>query len=143
MTSRGRSSKLTMPARRSMHAGIPRLRAAVNVRPKAHGVGKGWGAMAIYTIVQYRVRPSGVDKVKRAIEEFVRVCRPTNQTLDRVHSQSKPVKHFEAAHSPKRTVSLPGLGCATIVRFVCRAQNARQFARGAQIPRSPKEGGSG
>jgi len=27
--------------------------------------------MAIYTIAQYRVRPSGVEKVKRAIEEFV------------------------------------------------------------------------
>src|SRR5690242_3987759 len=27
--------------------------------------------MPIYTIAKYRVRPSGVDKVKRAIEEFV------------------------------------------------------------------------
>jgi len=27
--------------------------------------------MAIYTIAEYQVRPSGVDKVQRAIEEFV------------------------------------------------------------------------
>jgi hypothetical protein len=57
--------------------------------------------MAVYTIAQYGVRPSGVDKVKRAIEELVGVCRPTNELLDRVHSQSKPVKRFEAAHCPE------------------------------------------
>lgn len=27
--------------------------------------------MAIYTIAQYRVRPAGVDRVKRAIKDFV------------------------------------------------------------------------
>jgi hypothetical protein len=68
---------------------------------KSTRAGKGWLAMAVYTIAQYRVRPQGVGKVKRAIEEFVHVCRPTDQLLDRVHSQSKPVKRFEAAHCPE------------------------------------------
>ena len=41
-----------------------------NIRPETSGTGKA-GDVAIYTIAQYRVRPSGIDKVKQAIEEFV------------------------------------------------------------------------
>ena len=82
--------------------------------------------MAIYTIAQYRVRPSGVDRVKRAIEEFVRYVKanepgtrmyvawhqkddPTrfvhffifeDEAGHTVHSQSAAVKRFEAAYRP-------------------------------------------
>ena len=82
--------------------------------------------MAIYTIAQYRVRPSGVDRVKRAIEEFVRYVKanepgtrmyvawhqkddPTrfvhffifdDEAAHTVHSQSAAVKSFEAAYRP-------------------------------------------
>jgi hypothetical protein len=31
--------------------------------------------MAVYTIAQYQVRPSGVEKVKRATEEFVQYVK--------------------------------------------------------------------
>jgi quinol monooxygenase YgiN len=83
--------------------------------------------MAIYTIAQYRVRPSGVEKVKRAIEEFVPYVQanepgtrmylawqqkddPThfvhffifdNEAAHKTHSQSKAVKRFEAAYRPE------------------------------------------
>jgi quinol monooxygenase YgiN len=83
--------------------------------------------MAIYTIAQYRVRSSGVDRVKRAIEEFVRYVQanepgtrmyaawhqkddPTsfvhffifeNEAAHTVHSQSAAVKRFEAAYRPE------------------------------------------
>jgi quinol monooxygenase YgiN len=83
--------------------------------------------MAIYTIAQYRVRPSGVDKVKRAIEEFVPYVKanepgtrmyvawqekddPTrfvhffifdDEAAHNVHSQSEAVKRFEAAYRPE------------------------------------------
>ena len=83
--------------------------------------------MAIYTIAKYRVRSSGVDRVKRAIEEFVRYVQanepgtqmyvawhekddPTrfvhffifeNEAAHTVHSESAAVKRFEAAYRPE------------------------------------------
>ena len=83
--------------------------------------------MAIYTIAQYRVRPSGVDRVKRAIEEFVRYVKanepgtrmyvawhqkddPTrfvhffifdDEAAHQIHSRSEAVKRFEAAYRPE------------------------------------------
>jgi quinol monooxygenase YgiN len=83
--------------------------------------------MAIYTIAEYRVRPTGVDKVKRAIEDFVQYVQanepdtrmyfawqqesdPTrfvhffifaNEAALKVHSQSAAVKKFEAAYRPE------------------------------------------
>jgi quinol monooxygenase YgiN len=85
------------------------------------------GEMPIYTIAQYRVRPGGVDKVKRAIENFVQYVQanepntrmyfawqqesdPTrfvhlfifeNEAALKVHSQSAAVKKFEAAYRPE------------------------------------------
>ena len=83
--------------------------------------------MAIYTIAQYRVRKSGVEKVKRAIEEFVPYVQanepgtrmyiawqqkddPTrfvhffifeDGAAHKAHSQSQAVKRFEAAYRPE------------------------------------------
>jgi quinol monooxygenase YgiN len=83
--------------------------------------------MPIYTIAEYRVRPTGVDKVKRAIEDFVQYVRasepdtrmyfawqqetdPTlfvhffifeNEVALEAHSQSAAVKKFEAAYRPE------------------------------------------
>jgi quinol monooxygenase YgiN len=83
--------------------------------------------MAIYTIAQYRVRPSGVEKVKRAIEEFVPYVQanepgtrmylawqqkddPTrfvhffifdDEGAHKAHSLSAAVKRFEAAYRPE------------------------------------------
>lgn len=83
--------------------------------------------MPIYTIAQYRIRPAGVDKVKRAIEEFVQYVGanepdtrmyfawhqeddPTrfvhffifeNEAAREVHSRSAAVKRFEAAYRPE------------------------------------------
>ena len=83
--------------------------------------------MPIYTIAQYRVRPSGVEKVKRAIEEFVPYVRsnepgtrvyeawqqeddPTrfvhffifeNEAAHTAHANSEAVKRFEAAYRPE------------------------------------------
>jgi quinol monooxygenase YgiN len=83
--------------------------------------------MPMYTIAQYQVRPSGVDKVKRAIEDFVQHVRanepdtrmywawqqdddPTrfvhffifeNEAAHQAHSQSAAVKRFEAAYRPE------------------------------------------
>jgi quinol monooxygenase YgiN len=83
--------------------------------------------MAIYTIAQYKIRPSGVEKVKRAIEEFVeyvqahepgtRMYVAWNQKDDptlfvhffifddegahTIHSRSEAVKRFEAAYRPE------------------------------------------
>jgi quinol monooxygenase YgiN len=85
------------------------------------------GEMPIYTIAQYQVRPGGVDKVKRAIENFVQYVQanepntrmyfawqqesdPTrfvhlfifeNEAALKVHSQSAAVKKFEAAYRPE------------------------------------------
>jgi len=83
--------------------------------------------MPIYTIAQYRVRPSGVEKVRRAIEEFVPYVQanepgtrmytawqqkddPTRfvhfflfddeAALD-LHSKSEAVKRFEAVYGPE------------------------------------------
>jgi len=83
--------------------------------------------MAIYTIAEYRIRPSGVDKVRRAIQEFVAYVRahepetrmyiawhqkedPTrfvhffifdSEAAHDAHSQSDAVKRFEAAYRPE------------------------------------------
>lgn len=83
--------------------------------------------MPIYTIAEYRVRQSGVDKVKRAIQEFVPYVKanepgtrmylawqqekdPTrfvhffifeNEAAHEAHSRSDAVKRFEAAYRPE------------------------------------------
>jgi len=83
--------------------------------------------MPIYTIAEYQVRASGVDKVKRAIQEFVPHVRrhepgtrmyvawqqktdPTrfvhffifeDEAGHRAHSQSEAVKRFESAYRPE------------------------------------------
>ena len=82
--------------------------------------------MLIHTIAEYRVRPEGVEKVKRAIEEFVPYVKanepgtrvyvswqhqeePTrfvhffifeNEAAHLAHSRSEAVKRFEAAYRP-------------------------------------------
>jgi quinol monooxygenase YgiN len=83
--------------------------------------------MPIQTIAHYRVKPSGVDKVKRAIAEFVAYVRanepgskvyvawqqqddPTrfvhffifeNEAAHTTHSRSAAVKRFEEAYRPE------------------------------------------
>jgi quinol monooxygenase YgiN len=83
--------------------------------------------MPIQTIAEYRVRPEGVEKVKRAIEEFVpwikanepgtrmylawqKQDEPTcfvhffifeNEAALEAHSRSAAVKQFEAAYRPE------------------------------------------
>jgi quinol monooxygenase YgiN len=83
--------------------------------------------VAIYTIAEYRVKPSGVEKVKRAIEEFVPYVRasepgtrmylawqqkddPTHfvhffifedEAAHKAHGGSQAVKRFEAAYRPE------------------------------------------
>lgn len=83
--------------------------------------------MPIYTIAQYRVRKSGIEKVKRAIKEFVSYVQhheprtrmylawqqtedPTrfvhffifeNEAAHQEHSRSEAVKRFEAAYRPE------------------------------------------
>jgi quinol monooxygenase YgiN len=83
--------------------------------------------MPIYTIAEYRVRTSGVDKVKRAIQEFVPYVKANepgtrmylawqqeqdparfvhffifeNEAAHEAHSQSAAVKKFEAAYRPE------------------------------------------
>jgi len=85
--------------------------------------------MPIYTIAQYQVRKSGIEKVKQAIEEFVVYVRAhepgtqmygawqqqddttrfvhvfifEDQAAHEVHSQSDAVKRFEAAYRPELT----------------------------------------
>ncbi len=83
--------------------------------------------MAIYTIAEYRVRPEGVEKVKRAIQEFVPYVKAKepgtrmylawqqqddatrfvhffifeNEAAHEAHSRSEAVKRFEAAYRPE------------------------------------------
>lgn len=83
--------------------------------------------MPIQTIAEYRVRPEGVENVKRAIEEFVPYVTanepgtrmylawqkqddPTsfvhffifeNEAAHQAHSRSDAVKRFEAAYRPE------------------------------------------
>ncbi len=83
--------------------------------------------MAIYTIAEYGVRSSGVEKVKRAIEAFVRYVKanepgtrmylawqqkddPTrfvhffifeDEAAHKAHSKSEAVKRFESAYRPE------------------------------------------
>jgi quinol monooxygenase YgiN len=83
--------------------------------------------MPIYTIAEYRVRASGVEKVKRAIEEFLPYIRshepgtrvyaawqqqedPTrfvhififeDKAAHTAHANSDAVKRFEAAYRPE------------------------------------------
>ena len=83
--------------------------------------------MPIYTTAQYRVKKSGVEKVKRAIEDFLPYIRahepgtrvyaawqqeddPTrfvhmfifeNKAAHSAHANSEAVKKFEAAYKPE------------------------------------------
>jgi quinol monooxygenase YgiN len=83
--------------------------------------------MPIYTIAEYRVKASGVDKVRRAIEELVPVVKakqpgtrvytvwqkkdePTrfvhffifeNEEAHKAHANSDEVKRFEAVYRPE------------------------------------------
>jgi quinol monooxygenase YgiN len=83
--------------------------------------------MPIHTIAQYRVKSSGVDKVKRAIAEFVAYVRANEPGTDFIrpgnrktiprgwcifsftkmklahatHASSEAVKRFEAAYGPE------------------------------------------
>jgi quinol monooxygenase YgiN len=83
--------------------------------------------MAIYQTATYRVKPQAVDKVKRAIEEFVRYVQanepgtrmyvawqqqsdPTrfihlfifeDAAAQTIHSASEAVRRFEAVYSPE------------------------------------------
>jgi quinol monooxygenase YgiN len=83
--------------------------------------------MTIQTIAQYRVKSSGVDKVKRAIEEFVPYVRANepgtkmylawqqegdparfvhvfifeDEAAHAAHASSAAVKRFEAAYGPE------------------------------------------
>jgi len=83
--------------------------------------------VAIYTIAEYRVRPEGVEKVKRAIEEFVPYVKAEepgtrmylawqqqddatrfvhffifeNEAAHEAHGKSEAVKRFEAAYRPE------------------------------------------
>jgi quinol monooxygenase YgiN len=88
---------------------------------------KGASRVAIYTIAQYQVRASGIDKVKRAIEEFVPHVQANepgtrmylawqqkddpsrfvhffifeDENAHAVHAASGAVKRFEAAYGPE------------------------------------------
>ncbi|HTG02219.1 MAG TPA: antibiotic biosynthesis monooxygenase family protein [Nitrospirota bacterium] len=81
--------------------------------------------MPVYTIAQYRVKPQAVDKVKRAIEEFVRYIKKNepgtwlyeawqekedparfvhlfifaDEAAHKIHGESEAVKRFEAVYS--------------------------------------------
>jgi quinol monooxygenase YgiN len=83
--------------------------------------------MPIYTIAEYRVKASGVEKVSRAIEEFVAYVQanepgtrvytawrqkddPTrfvhffifeDKAANTIHANSAEVKRFEAAYRPE------------------------------------------
>jgi len=83
--------------------------------------------MPIYTTAEYQVKPGGIDKVKRAIEEFVPYVQakepgtrmytawqcdddPTkfvhffifeNEAAHVAHGNSEAVKKFEAAYGPE------------------------------------------
>jgi len=83
--------------------------------------------MAIYTIAEYHVRPSGVETVKRAIEEFVEYVQANepgtrmylawqqkddpatfvhffifdNEAAHAAHSKSAAVERFKAAYGPE------------------------------------------
>ena len=85
--------------------------------------------MPIYTIAEYQVEPSGIDKVKTAVEEFVAYVRehepatqmylawqkkddPTrfvhffifkDEAAHAAHAASAAVKRFEAAYRPQLT----------------------------------------
>jgi quinol monooxygenase YgiN len=83
--------------------------------------------MAVYTIAQYRVKAQAVDKVKKAIEEFVRYVKaneprtrlyvawkqkedPTrfvhffifeDEAAHEAHGRSAAVKRFQSVYSPE------------------------------------------
>ena len=83
--------------------------------------------MPIYTIAEYQIRPAGIEKVKQAIEEFVRYVRTheprtrmytawqqkddpsrfthffifEDEAAHTAHSKSDAVKRFEAAYRPE------------------------------------------
>jgi quinol monooxygenase YgiN len=111
--------------------------------------------MAIYTIAEYQVRPSGVDKVKRAIEEFVLYVQanepgtrmyvawqqksdPTRflhffifdeEGAHKVHSGSDAVKRFEAAYGPELS---GGNVVFTDYQLVATNQTGGNHARGKE-----------
>jgi quinol monooxygenase YgiN len=83
--------------------------------------------MPVYTIAQYQVKPSAVEKVKKAIEEFVRYVKaneprtrlylawqqkddPTtfvhffifeDEAAHQAHGESTAVKRFESVYTPE------------------------------------------
>jgi quinol monooxygenase YgiN len=85
--------------------------------------------MAIYQTATYQVKPRSVEKVKRAIEEFVQYVKAnepgtqmyvawqqqanpthflhlfifTDSAAQAIHSESEAVKRFEAVYSPELT----------------------------------------
>jgi quinol monooxygenase YgiN len=82
--------------------------------------------MAIYQTATYQIQPQGVERVKRAIEEFVRYVRENepgtrlyaawqqqddatrfvhlfifaNEAAQTMHSESDAVRHFESVYTP-------------------------------------------
>jgi quinol monooxygenase YgiN len=83
--------------------------------------------MPVYTIAQYQVKPNAVEKIKKAIEEFVRYVKaneprtrlylawqqkddPTtfvhffifeDEAAHQVHGESSAVKRFESVYTPE------------------------------------------
>jgi predicted ester cyclase/quinol monooxygenase YgiN len=96
-------------------------------RAAAGTIGQETFCVAIYTIAQYKVRPSGIETVKRAIQEFVPYVTAhepgtrmylawqqqddparfvhffifENEAAHEAHSRSEAVKRFEAAYGPE------------------------------------------
>src|SRR5438105_1785409 len=124
-------TKLRAPASENLHpfetlARMQRLR-STRIHGKRTFLHRKEKQMAIHTIAEYQVRSSGVDKVKRAIAEFVPYVRenepgtrvylawqkkddPTrfvhffifeNEAALKAHSESAAVKQFEAAYRPE------------------------------------------
>jgi quinol monooxygenase YgiN len=115
--------------------------------------------MPIYTIAEYRVRASGVEKVKRAIEEFVpyvasnepgtrvyvawqQQADPTrfvhffifeNEEAHVIHGRSDAVKRFEAAYRPE----LEG-GNVVFTDYDMVATNTASIRHAVQIAARPE-----
>jgi quinol monooxygenase YgiN len=109
--------------------------------------------MPIYTIAEYRIRPSGVEKVKRAIEEFVQYVQASepgtrmyaawqqkddpghfvhlfifeDEGAHTIHSKSEAVKRFEATYRPEL---IGGNVVFTDFHFVAANQTGDHNARG-------------
>jgi quinol monooxygenase YgiN len=116
---------------------------------------KGWTCMAIYTIAQYQVRPSGVDTVKQAIKKFIPHVQskepgtrmylawqskddPTrfvhfftfdDEAARTTPGQPEAVKRFEAAYHPELVggnVVFIAANCIKICRVGCPRERRRQ-----------------